>query len=242
MFTGKLLTALALVAFNVQAATLIEVKSPEGQTKVYRDGTRSRMDTGDGGYMVLDSQAETLFVVMPKQRQVMDMSQMLKTAPPAGNGSPVKVTFKKAGSGPRIAGYTTTEYQYAADGKACGTVLASQQALDDSGLQEAFAVMQRMAARADAMMMAFNARTDPCQRVATRFSEHARDIGIPMRITMGTDQLVSEIVRIEKDARLPPDAFTIPAGYQVQNTGQLLRQLPNIQEMMQQMQQMQQQR
>jgi hypothetical protein len=241
MFIRTLLTALALIASNSQAATLIEVKTPEGLAKVYRDGPHSRMDTGDG-YMLVDSEAETMFMVMPKERQVMDMSQMLKTAPPAGDGTAVKVSFKKAGSGPRIAGYTTTQYQYAADGNACGTVMASEQALKDSGLQETFAIMQRMAARADAMMMAFNARTDPCQRAATRFSEHARGIGIPMRITTGKGQLVSEIVRIEKDAKLPPNAFTIPAGYQVQNTGQLLQQLPNIQDMMQQMQQQMQQR
>ena len=239
MYTRYLLTALTLIAFNSQAATLIEVKTPEGQTKVYRDGARSRMDTADGGYMLVDSQAETMLLVMPSERRVMDMSQMLKTAPPAGDGNPVKVTFKKEGSGPRIAGYKTTQYQYAADGKACGTVMASEQALEDSGLEEAFAMMQRMAARADAMMMAFNARTDPCQRAGTRFSEHARDIGIPMRITMGKDQLISEIVRIEKQAKLPPNAFVVPDGYQVMNTGQLLQQLPNMQEMMQQMQQRQ---
>jgi hypothetical protein len=40
-------------------------------------------------------------------------------------------------------------------------------------------------------------------------------------------------VRIEKNARLPPDAFTVPADYQVQQTGQLLQQLPNLKEMMQ---------
>jgi hypothetical protein len=236
MFIRNVLAALALVAASGQAATLIEVRTPDGEATVYRDGTRSRMDTGDG-YMLVDSQAETLFVVMPKERRVMDMSQMLKTAPPAGNGDPVKVTFKREGVGPRIAGYKTTQYRYAVDGKACGRVMASEQALKDSGLQEAFDTMQRMAARADSIMMAFNARTDPCQRAGTRFSEHAQTIGIPMRITLGEDRLLSEITRIEKDARLPPNAFTIPAGYQVQNTGQLLQQLPNIQEMMQQLQQ-----
>lgn len=240
MFTRNLLTVLALIACNSHAAILIEIKTPEGQTKVYRDGARSRMDMGERGYMLVDSAAETLFMVMPKERQVMDMSQMLKTAPPAGNG--VKLTFKKTGSGPRIAGYTTTQYQYAANGNACGTVMASEQALKDSGLQEAFEIMQRMAARADAMMMAFDARTDPCQRAGTRFSEHASDIGIPMRVTMKEGQLVSEIVRIEKDAKLSPNAFIIPTGYQVQNTGQLLQQVPNLQEMMQQMQQRMQQR
>jgi len=241
MFTRNFLTALALVTVNCQAATLIEVKTPEGQTKVYRDGARSRMDTGDGGYMLVDSQAETMFVVMPEKRQVLDMSAMLKNAPPAG-GKPVNVVFKKQGSGPRIAGYTTTQYGYSADGKACGQVMASEQALKDSGLHETFEIMQRMAARADAMMMAFTPDIDPCQRAGTRFSEYAQSIGVPLRITAGDGQLVSEVVRIEKDARLPPNAFAVPAGYQMQNTGQMMRQVPNLQDMMQQMQERMQQR
>jgi len=234
MFTRNIAATLALVALNGQAATLIEVKSPEGQTKVYREGARSRMDTANGGYMVVDSEAQTMFLVMPNERQVMDMSAMLKTPPPA-EGGPVKVTFKR-GAGPRIAGYTTTHYQYLADGKTCGSVMASEQALKDSGLQETLATMQRMAARADAVMAAFNARTDPCQRAGTRFADHAPEIGIPMRVTIGAGQLVTEIVRIDKDTKLPPNAFAVPDGYQTLNTGSLLQQLPNMQDMIQQMQ------
>jgi hypothetical protein len=90
--------------------------------------------------------------------------------------------------------------------------------------------------------MAFSPNIDPCQRAATRFSDHAEDIGVPLRVTTGDGQLVSEVVRIEKNARLPPNAFAIPAGYQMQNTGQMMRQVPNLQDMMQQMQERLQQR
>jgi len=236
MFKTTLLAALALMAFNSQAATLIEVKSSQGQSKVWRDGALSRMDTGDGGYVVVDSQAETMLVVVPKERRVMDMSALLKS-PGAASGNGIQVVFKKQGSGPRIAGYTTTQYTYSANGKACGTVLASPQALKDTGLQDALDMMQRMATRADALMSAFNSQADPCQRAGAQLSEHAGNIGAPMRITAANGGLVSEIVRIDKDAKLPPNAFAIPAGYQVVNTGQLLRQVPNIQDIMQQMQQ-----
>lgn len=235
MLKTRLMTALALFAFNAQAATLIEVKSPQGQSKVWREGSMSRMDTGDDGYMVVDSKAETMFVVMPKERRVMDMSDLLKT--PAAGGNGIKVAFSKQGAGPGIAGYATTHYRYTANGKDCGSVLASPQAMKDSGLQDALDMMQRMASRADAMMSAFGGRADPCQRAGAQLSEHAGKIGAPMRITAPDGQLVSEIVRIDKNASLPPNAFAIPQGYQVFNTGQMLRQLPNIQDMMQQMQQ-----
>lgn len=236
MLRNFLPAALLLLACQAQAATLIEVKTAEGQTRIFRDGTRSRMDTSDGGYMLVDSKAQTMFVVMPKERQVMDMSQMLKT--PAGNSStnPLDMQFKKQGGGPRVAGYTTVNYQYSANGKICGNVLVSKQAHADAGLQETFETMERMAGRADALMQAFNSNLDPCQRADNRFSEHARNIGIPMRITSGNGRLVSEIVRIEKNAKLPPDAFTIPAGYQVQNVGQMMQQMPNMQDIMQQLQ------
>jgi len=61
-------------------------------------------------------------------------------------------------------------------------------------------------------------------------------------------RIVSEVVRIDTDAELPANAFSIPAGYKVQNTDQMMRdtmqqlqQMPDMQEMMKQMQQMQQQ-
>ena len=125
-------------------------------------------------------------------------------------------------------------YSYSADGHQCGTILASKQALDDTGLDKAFETMERMASRADAMMMAFNKNTDPCQRADTQFSGHVKKIGVPMRITSGKGQLISEITRIEKNAKLPPNAFTVPAGYQVQDTGQMMQ---DAQKMLQQMQQ-----
>jgi hypothetical protein len=223
MFARSILTALALVAAHSHAATLIEIKTPEGQATVYRDGVRSRMDTGDG-YMLM---------VVPKERQVMDMSAMLNTAPPTDSGDQPTLSFKKIGEGAAIAGYATTHYQFTTGGKACGSVLASGQALKDSGLADTFEIMQRMTARADALMAVFNTNADPCQRASTRFTHHLEKIGIPMRVTLADGQLLSEVVRIEKNARLPPDAFTVPADYQVQQTGQLLQQLPNLKEMMQ---------
>ncbi len=240
MLRNVLPAALCVIVCQAQAATLIEVSTPEGPTKILRDGTHSRMDAEDGSYMVMNSKDKTLFVVMPSERQVMDMSQMLKE--PAGDAAPLDIKFRKTGSGPRIAGYKTVSYQYVAGGKTCGTVLASRQALEDSGLKESLDMMERMAARADALMQAFNSNADPCQRADSRFSEHASGIGIPMRINSSDGSLVSEITRIDKNAKLPPNAFAIPAGYQVQDTGKIMQQIPNMQDIMQQMQQQMQQR
>ncbi len=237
MTKTALLAALLLINSAAQAATLIEVKTPQGQTQVWRDGSMSRMETQNDGYMVVDSVAETMFIVMTKERRVMDMSDLLRSGGNAAGAQGVRVEFKKLGEGPRIAGYPTARYSYTADGTPCGSVAASPQALKDAGLQDTLEMMQRMATRADALMSAFNHRADPCQRAGTQLSQHAGTIGVPMRINDANGRLVSEILRIDKNARLPANAFAIPSGYQVINTGSMLKQLPNMQDMMRQMQQ-----
>ena len=223
---------LTLITGNTLAATMLEIKSDEGLTKVYKDGSRSRMESGDG-YMVIDSKAETLFVVMPNERRAIDMSSALKT-PVEGASKPVSINFNKKNAGPRIAGYKTIQYDYISDGKHCGSLFASADALDDTGLGDTFKMMERMAAKADALMMAFNSNPDPCERADNQFARYLKKIGMPMRIQSANGKLVSEIVRIEKNAKLPPNAFTVPAGYQVQDAGQLMQQMPNMQEMLQQ--------
>ncbi len=229
-----LLTILMVMTNYTLAATLIEITNNNKLAKIYIDGAQSRIESGTDGYMIIDNQEQTLFVVIPGQRRIMDMSQTLRAPASSGGGNPVKTVFKKNGSGPRIAGYQTTRYSYSANGHQCGTILASKQALKDTGLGSAFKTMERMASRADAMMMAFNKNTDPCERAGTQFSSHAEIIGVPMRITSSSGQLISEVTRIEKNAKLPSNAFTVPSGYQVQNTGQLMQ---NAEKIMQQIQQ-----
>jgi hypothetical protein len=224
---------LALVAGNTVAATMLEIKSAEGLTKVYKDGSRSRMESGDS-YMVIDSKAGTLYVVMPRERRAIDMSTALKT-PASSSGKPVSIDFKKKSAGPRIAGYKTLNYDYIAEGKHCGSLLASADALEDAGVEDTFEMMERMASRADALMAAFSNNPDPCERADIQFARHLKKIGIPMRVKSANGKLVSEIVRIEKNAKLPPNAFTVPTGYQMQDAGQMMQQIPNMQKMMEQM-------
>jgi len=231
------ITVSLLLTCQVHAATLIELKTPQGQGKVYRDAGHTRLENGDGSYVLIDSKAKTFLMVTPKERQVRDLSQLVNAPVGAQNKSPLAVRFKSLGAGPAIAGYKTTRYQYSANGKACGALLASKQALQDAALQDSFEMMERMGARADAMMQIFNKGTDPCQRAGTRFSEHFGAVGIPMRVSDVNGKLISEITRIDKKAALPPGAFTVPAGYRTLNTGEMIRQLPNVQDIMRQMQQ-----
>jgi len=198
---------------------------------------------GNRGYMVIDSARQTMHMVIPAQRMVMDMSDTLKSAPGADTGSDVKIEIDKQGSGPNVAGYKTTRYSYSANKKSCGTLFTSRDAMDDAGMSEVFEMMERMSSQADALMSAFNQNADPCQRSSSKLTRRLKDIGVPMRVLDAKGTVLSEVMSIDRKAKLPANAFTIPADYKVQNTHKMMQgvqqqmqNIPDIQEMMKQMQ------
>jgi len=200
---------------------------------------------GNRGYMVIDSAQQTMHMVIPEQRMVMDMSDTLKNAPDAGTDS-VKINIDKQGSGPRVAGYKTTRYSYSANGKSCGTLFTSQDAMEDAGMSEVFEMMERMSSQADALMSAFNQSADPCQRSSAKLTRRLKDIGVPLRVLDAKGAVLSEVMSIDRKARLPANAFAIPSDYRVQNTHKMMQDarqqmqnMPDMQKMMEQMQQQQ---
>jgi hypothetical protein len=214
------LLLLALGATQASAATRIDIKNPEGLASVYIDGARTRIDNGPQGYMIVDNASGSMQLVMPAQRQVIDMSFALN-APLPESGAPVKLVFTKTGAGPRIAGYPTSNYTFSADGQQCGSILASTEALQQTDLGNTLQTIEKMARRTDAMVSSFRS-VAPCERAATNLSQHIGKVGMPMRVTSGA-QLISEIVRIEAGAKLPANAFVVPADYQRQNPAEMMQ-------------------
>jgi len=225
-----------------QAATLVEIKGGGEITKIYQEGSKSRLEMpGDKGYMVIDSAKQTMHMVIPGQRMVMDMSDTLKNAPGAGNET--KINLSKQGSGPNIAGYKTKRYSYSAENSNCGTLLTSKDAMQDAGMSEIFDMMERMSSQTEAMMSAFNRKADPCERSGSQLTKRLNDIGAPLRVMDAKGTIISEVLRIDKKAKLPANAFVIPADYRVQNTHKMMQDfqqqmqnMPDMQEMMKQMQ------
>jgi hypothetical protein len=191
---------------------------------------------GGRGFVLIDTDRQTLFVVMPDQRMALDMSDTLKTDA-RDSGNPVNASFSKEGGGPTIAGYRTYRYGYTVGETRCGTVFASREALDHAGMQDLFAMMERMAGQAQAVMRAFSPGTDPCQQADRKLGTKVQSVGAPMRVLDAGGTLVSEITRIDRSAELPADAFAIPAGYRVQDAAQMLQLLPGVQQLLQQMEQ-----
>ncbi|GMQ84110.1 MAG: hypothetical protein BMS9Abin06_0868 [Gammaproteobacteria bacterium] len=240
-----LIAALFFALPAAQAATLVEIKAGGEITKIYYEGSMSRLETpGNRGYMVIDSARQTMHMVIPEQRMVMDMSDTLKNAPGDATDSGIRIDISKQGSGPRVAGYKTTRYSHSANNKNCGTLLTSQEAMEDTGMGEVLEMMERMSAQADAMISAFNRNADPCQRSSMQLTKRLKDIGVPLRVLDAGGAVVSEVIRIDRKAKLPANAFTVPSDYQVQNTHKMMQdarqqmqKMPDIQEMMKQMQQ-----
>jgi hypothetical protein len=231
------LAACALTLGSAQAATLVEVKHAEGLSRIYREGPAARMEMpGQESFVLIDTRKQSLFVVMPEQRMALDMSDTLKTDA-SGSGSPVNASFEKEGGGPTIAGYRTYRYSYSVEGKRCGSLFASPEALEHAGMQDLFAMMERMTAQAQAVISAFNTSTDPCQQADHKLGEKVQSVGAPMRVLDPGGKLVSEITRIDRNASLPANAFALPEGYRVQNAAQMLQMVPAVQQFMQQMQQ-----
>jgi hypothetical protein len=112
--------------FNVHAASMVEIKSKEGLSRMYSEKNIGKMEIAGGeDYMLLNSRENTLYIIMPDKETAFDMNQSLKGSDAAFDKS-IKVTFKKTGSGPEIAGYRTTAYNYKANGTYCGSLFTSK--------------------------------------------------------------------------------------------------------------------
>jgi hypothetical protein len=188
---------------------------------------------GEHGFVVLNTSNKTLFVVMPQQRLALDLSDTLSGGA-AGVKSPVTASFSREGGGPAIAGYRTYRYSYSVQGNRCGTLFASPEALEHAGMRDLFAMMERMAAQAQVVMNTFDTSTDPCRQADHHLGSKLQEIGAPMRVLDAGGKRVSEITRIDRDAELPANAFTIPADYRVQNASQMLQLLPGVQQFLRQ--------
>jgi len=222
----SIITALLIgsIAVGASAASLTEIKANGHLAKLYVDGSKGRMETGDAGYILVDSRKHKLYMVVPKQGQAVDMSSYLKKAA-ARPGA--KTSFKPAGNGPTIAGYTTKRYDFKVGGQPCGSVYASKKALSDSGAKVLVQAMERIAAQARERM---GDGGGTCGRGRDNVVKVIASIGMPMRITNKQGGVDSEVVKIAGNASLPAGAFDLPAGIKVRDGAQIESMLKQAQE------------
>lgn len=249
----RLSSTATLLLFSIvttaSAATLVDVKDKKnGHTQIMTDGKKARMDMGDdGSYMVIDYDRHTVHAVLPEQQQIMDLSGDM----PAMGGAPaqqVHTELSAAGDGPTIAGYATKKYSLKANGRHCGVIYGSKEAMHAAGISQLFDAMKRMIDKQRAAMGGYASMVDDCTRANMDFASLAETVGVPMKMVDKNGSDASEVSAINTSATLPADAFLLPDTYKVvtiaeqaqqaqQGMQQLQQQMPQIENMLKQMQQ-----
>lgn len=223
-FFAVVVLVLLIPVFSINAATMVEIDSEDGNSRIYTEGHKGRMEMSGGeGFMLMDTKENTLFAVMPERQMVIDMSDELKNSDSKTSDQTNKTEFKEVGTGPKIAGYKTTKFDYATNGNHCGTIFVSKEALDDLGLNDMLSVLKKMAARANSFAQNVTANSDPCEAADTLLTAKIAEIGMPLRALDANGELESLVTEIDKHAKLPPNAFKIPENYEIMKTGQMMQ-------------------
>jgi len=237
----------SFITNSLFAAVLIQTKDAQHQlSTIYIDGNKARIDMPNNeGYIVMDVAKRTMNAVIHKQRTIMDMSEFLQENNTQSAPKKYVDTYTKTmGLGPKIVGYETEEYALYANDKYCSSLFVSVEAMRDMGVKKfahAFSNMERnMSAKVSAMTgMSMDAYIEPCDEAERKASLRLREIGFPLKSTDRSKRLVSIVTKINKKARLPKDAFMVPADYTVTNTSKMMNDaMQKMQKMQPQMKEM----
>lgn len=223
-------------------ATMVEIKSENSLSRLYSNGKKARIETNEAGaYTIIDPAAGVAYAVMESDKQIMKIS-LSKTSKSSGTQASVQV--KEVGNGPRVIGYKTKKYDYYVNGTSCGSIFTSKKALKDTDLEPIYTFIESMSAKLESLSNQFNTNTNPCTKGSVGLSEKMRKTGLAMKTVARDGSISSEIVAIDKHAKLPPNAFTVPQGYAVRDMDQMQqsmqqeldKQSVNMDEMMRQIQ------
>lgn len=233
------------------AAVLIQTRDAQHQiTTIYIEGNRARIDMPHNeGYVVIDIAQRIMNIISHHNQTIIDMSEFLHNT--AASTAPTKYidTYTKTmGLGPTIIGYETEEYALYANNNYCGSLYVSVNAIRDMGVNkfiDAFTNMKRnMAAKMAALTGAnLDQHIDPCVEAERKATQRARNMGFPLKRTDRNKRLDSEVIKINKNAHLPTNAFSIPSHYKMATPSSMMnsgmkdmhRAQPHMQETMKHM-------
>jgi hypothetical protein len=215
------MAAIAATVVPLQAATLLEQRDAESHTIMYIDGVQMRAETpGQPGYMLMNFEAGTMYMVSPEEKTVIDNSAMLKAMreqKPQSTGRQPSVRFQHMGPGPIIAGYKTEHFAEYVDDTHCADIFLSKDALDDSGFSEFMDAME------SGVMNSDEEESSPCDWGSVEGFSLVRKHGYPLRELDADGTLNNEVIRIQTDAAVPEGGFELPAGYQVITMEQMMQ-------------------
>ena len=221
----------------VHAASLVEMKTPHtGLNSVWIEGKKMRVDSPQQGYMIMDFDKQKIYAVNPREKSIVDLSSSLQKDRAAGSTA-LKIELQAKGAGPRIAGYPTQQYSVRVNGQNCATSYTSMPAMRDSGFGPLIEGMSYL--NFNPMMEQY---MDPCEKASAQIAQRFQKLGMPLRQMGKQGELVYEVIRIEKNARLPKGGFALPENYQVidmqrQMGGMMPGMTPEMRKSMEQMMQ-----
>lgn len=233
-----------LLPLSSFAASMIESRDGQGNiSQIFIEGDKARIELPrENAYIVMDVRNRTMHVVLHNERTVMDMSDLFQNSGSTGGGQSqgayVDTYTKTRGLGPRIAGYETEEYEIYANNNYCGSLFVSVVAMNEIGLRKFARAFQEMTDQVEKNItgmtgMQMNQYMDPCDQANEKLSDQLQDIGFPLKAIDARRRLETLVTRIERNTRLPSNAFVIPAAYQKTNPAKMMK------DAMQQMKQMQ---
>lgn len=212
-------------------AVAIDTKDDEGLNQtLWLENGKMRVDSGEEeGYMLFNAKTNTMYIVDPEEKKVMDMSSFLTKSSAGKNRFKMKV--KKRGKGPVIAGYSTSHYAFFANGKKCTDEYLSKKALNDVGSTTIFDALSKLGQ----MEGLPSESVDPCDSVDGSSGDLYKKYGFPLRIVNDDGSLDLEVIKISKKRKMPKGGFDLPAGYAVEDVGNIMQKamqnMPSMKEM-----------
>jgi len=206
------------------AATVVEQKymGKKQTITINKDHAHIKED-GSNDYKLLDFNKRKAYMVDAKKKRIVEMDftgtpPKLPYAPQRQHRRPkVKAELVNKGSGPKIAGYSTTKHLVKANGQLCSENYFSKKAAQVPYLEKF------NKARSD-ITNSRKIKEIPvhlCQKAHDDLQAKSKTWGFPMKTVIktgksGDDKIMFEITSIKKDVKASADLFKPPAkGYKV---------------------------
>ncbi|MGH8477800.1 MAG: hypothetical protein ACRER2_18885, partial [Methylococcales bacterium] len=222
------LTFLILLSFAVHGGTIVDLRDRNGRdSQFFTDDQMARLDLAERKtYIILDYATQDAKVVMPNRMEVLDLSGKIPSfVAGASIADQTTLRIEIEGEGPTVAGYPTRQYKLSRNGEYCGTVLASKQALEDTGTARTFKSLQKVADKLADSIATLAYALSPCERAMANTLDQVASIGAPLKSVNRQGQVDLEVTRIRTDVGLPPNTFAIPSDYKLVTAAQKMQQV-----------------
>jgi hypothetical protein len=213
------------------AATIVERRDTRGdKQKIIMEEQHARIETSNPNfYTLIDLGKKKAYMVNAERKELMVMAivgtplQPPRDMPPPPKTSAVKAELIEKGKGPKIAGFTTVNYQVIADGKVCSENYFSSEAVKVPYVKAFIDAMYQMSSSRKPQGLPVH----PCQQAHDELEAQSMKLGVPMKsiIKSGSekgDKVRYEIISIQTDVKVPADIFTLPKKYQLKTEAQML--------------------